>query len=457
MRKSIKSNRSKSNHLSTLKMTHAGIDVGSAEIYVCIANRNNEQIVKSFSTFTSDLKRMIQWLLNNSIKSVAMESTGVYWIPIFELLEQAKLEVLLVNARHLKNVPGRKTDVLDCQWIQELHSYGLLRGSFRPKDDYIELRSYVRQRSRLYQLAGSQVQLMHKALTLMNLQINHVLSDITGKTGTKIIQSILAGEIDPEKLASCRDERCTRDRETITKALEGNYRSEHIFALRQAYNGYEFFHKQIIDCEQEIEKILEQLNTKNGDGKNLEKPKEYRKTPYKRKTSYNRSPYFFDASQSLINLLKVDLTTIPGIDIGTIIKVISEIGTDMSRWKSVKHFCSWLGLSPGNKISGGKILSSRTKPTNNQAASALRLAAHTLYRSSSALGAYFRRMRARLGAPKAITATAHKLARILYRLLSEPQRYREYGENYYEKQYKSRMIKRLKRQAQEFGFELKAV
>jgi len=451
MKKNMKSIRSKSDYLSTIKMTHAGIDVGAAEIYVCIANQNNEQVVKSFSTFTCDLKKMAEWLLENGVQSIAMESTGVYWIPIFEFLEKKGFEVLLVNARHLKNVPGRKTDVLDCQWIQELHSYGLLRGSFRPENDYVELRSYVRQRSRLYQSAGSQVQLMHKALTLMNLQINHVLSDITGKTGIRIIQSILSGEYNPKKLAEFRDERCAKDKETIMKALEGNYRAEHIFALRQAYNGYEFFHRQILECEEMIEKILKDLNTKNGG----EKTEDVGKQKKNKKTAYNRTPYSFDASQDLKSLLKVDLTKIPGVDVGTIMKVISEIGIDMSRWKSVKHFCSWLGLSPGNKISGGKILSSKTKPTSNRAASALRLAAHTLYRSPTALGAYFRRMRARLGAPKAITATAHKLARILYRLLSDPQQYKEYGETYYEKQYRARIIRKIKRQAQELGFELK--
>jgi transposase len=440
----------KSIHLSSLKTTHAGIDIGAASIYVCIATSKTEQVVKCFTTLTPDLKSMTKWLLENKVKSVAMESTGVYWIPVYDILEAHGLDVILVNARHLKNIPARKTDVKDCQWIQELHSYGLLRGSFRPDQDFLKLRTYVRQRSRLYESASTQVQLMLKALTQMNVQINTVISDITSGTGLKIIRAILNGERSPKKLAKFRHKQCKSSEETIAKSLEGNYLEEHVFSLRQAYNGYEFFHKQVLECESLIEKHLEKLQKQIDYSDDL--PAYKRKGPGK--TKANRSPYGFDAGKKLVELLRVDLTKIPGIDANTAVKVISEIGTDMTKWKSAKHFCSWMGLCPGNKISGGKILSSRTKPTKNRVAAALRLAASTLYRSKTALGAFFRRMRSRLGAPKAITAAAHKLARLIYRMLSEPQEYFEYGEDFYENRYKERVLKTLLKRAKEHGFDL---
>lgn len=453
MKKSTKSPKTKPASLSQLNPKCAGIDVGAAELFVCIAKNPQEQEVRSFSTFTADIKLMIDWLKKNKVESIAMESTGVYWIPPYEFLEEAGFEVLLVNARFFKAVPGRKSDVKDCQWIQQLHSYGLLRGSFRPTNDIVELRSYVRQRSRLFESAGTQVQLMHKALTQMNIQLNHVISDITGMTGLNIIQAILRGERDPKFLANLSVARCRKKMDLIEKALEGNYRREHLFALKQAYTAYEFFHQQIYDCEKEIEKSLSVMQVKEPTrDEEAQQSESNRKT--KAKKTYNRSPYHFNAADGLKKVTKADLTTIPGIDANTAMKILSEIGTDMTRWHSAKAFASWLGLCPGNRISGGKVLSSRTKPSDNRAAQALRMAAATLYRSSCYLGAFFRRMRARLGAPKAITATAHKLAKTLYRMLMNGEDYRELGENYYEQQYQARVLANLTKRAKEMGYDL---
>ena len=462
MKKTTKSSKIKPAPLSLLNPKCAGIDVGASELFVCIAKNPSEQEVRSFPTFTADLKRMVLWLKENGVKSVAMESTGVYWIVPYEMLEAAGFEVLLVNARFFKSVPGRKTDVQDCQWIQQLHSYGLLRGSFRPSNEIIELRTYVRQRSRLFETAGMQVQLMHKALIQMNIQLNHVISDITGVTGLKIIQAILQGTRNPETLANLSVGNCRKNREIIAKALEGNFRKEHLFALEQAYEAYEFFHRQIHNCEEAIERLLSSIQAatppssfSSDNDKNSSETSSSTKRACK--TQANRSPYYFNAPAEIKKVTVADLTTIPGIDANTAMKILSEIGTDTSQWANAKAFASWLGLSPGNKISGGKVLSSKTKPSDDRAAQALRIAASSLYRSKTAIGAFVRRMRAKLGAPKAITAAAHKLARILYRMLTEGTNYREIGENYYEQQYQARVVASLSRRAAELGYALTPV
>jgi transposase len=458
MTKTIKSSKITPAPLSLLNPKCAGIDIGASEIFVCIAKNSSKQEVRSFSTFTADLKRMIIWLKDSGVKSVSMESTGVYWLVPYEMLEEAGFEVLLVNARFFKSVPGRKTDVQDCQWIQQLHSYGLLRGSFRPSHEIVELRTYVRQRSRLFELAGVQVQLMHKALIQMNIQLNHVISDITGVTGLKIIQAILQGTRNPKTLANLSVGSCRKNREIIAKALEGNFRKEHLFALEQAYEAYEFFHRQIHKCEKAIEMILSSIQVEtppssfSSDNDKISETSPSKKRA--RKTQGNRSPYYFNAPAEIKKVTVADLTTIPGIDASTAMKILSEIGTDTSQWANAKAFSSWLGLCPGNKISGGKILNSKTKASDNRAAQALRMAASSLYRSKTAIGAFFRRMRARLGAPKAITAAAHKLARILYRMLTEGANYREAGENYYEQQYQARVVASLSRRAEELGYVL---
>lgn len=417
-------------HLEHINRYAAGIDIGSKSHFVAVPEGTDEKPVREFSTFTGDLERLADWVIACGVTTVAMESTGVYWIPVFEILESRGLEVKLVNARHVKNVPGRKSDVLDCQWLQQLHTYGLLRGAFRPADQVCTLRAYVRQRSTLVRSAASYIQRMQKALAQMNLQLHHVVTDITGTTGMRIIKAILDGERKPDALATLRDPRCRNSQATIARSLKGNYRPEHLFSLRQAVELYDVYQTKIADCDRQI---LNQI------------------------TSFDDSPDAMPPAtmgDALIRMSGVDLTSIDGIDTTTALKILSEVGTDMSRFASAKHFASWLGLSPGTKVSGGKVLSSATRPSANKAAQALRMAAFTLFNSKSALGAYLRRQRARLGAPKAITATAHKLARLIYAMLTHGTAYVDAGQDYYEERYRLRVVQNLKRRAQELGYEL---
>jgi transposase len=419
-------------HLQHINAHAAGIDVGCRSHFVAVPEGSCEQPVREFSSFTDDLYRMADWLLSCGVSTVAMESTGIYWIPVFEILESRGFEVRLVNARHVKNVPGRKSDVLDCQWLQQLHSYGLLAGAFRPNEQVCALRAYVRQRMNLVRYASSHIQHMQKALLQMNLQLSNVVSDISGVTGMRIIGAIIAGERNPKALARLRDPRCKRNESTIARSLHGNFRPEHLFSLKQAVELYEFYQSQIAECDREILSQLAGFDATDASG--------------------NGPPASVD--EALQRMSGVDLTGIDGIDTTSAVKIIAEVGTDMSRWKSAKHFASWLGLCPGTKISGGKLLSAKSKPVANRAAATLRMAAFTLLRSKSALGAYLRRQRSRLGAPKAITATAHKMARLVYSMLKHGSAYVDLGQNYYEERYRDRTIKSLKRKAQTFGYLL---
>jgi transposase len=392
--------------LKQMNLNAAGIDVGAECHWVAVPRDRDAQPVQHFGAFTADLYALAEWLRQCQIETVVMESTGVYWIALFEVLEARGFDVRLVDAHYARQVPGRKTDVQDCQWLQELHTYGLLRGAFRPEDQVCVLRSYLRQRSMLVAMASRAVQHMQKALEQMNLKLAEVVSDINGKTGLAILHAILAGERDPQRLARHRDRRCKHDQATIAKALAGHWRAEHLFALQQALEQYEFIQQQVQACEQQIEACLQTFVTHV----EVEPPQT---TPTRKRRARQRQAPSFDVHKYLDTMTGVDLTQIDGIDELTALKVISEIGLDMTRWPTGKHFASWLGLCPGNKLSGGKRYRMRSKPTANRAASALRLAAQGLVNSHSALGAYYRRIRARLGAPKAITATAHKLARLV--------------------------------------------
>ncbi len=432
-----------SKHLEQINLYAAGIDIGSQMHYVAVPAELDDQPVRSYSSFTGDLKTMTEWLVGIGISTVAMESTGIYWIPAYEILEEYGLEVLLVNARHVKNVSGRKSDVLDCQWLQQLHTYGLLQGAFRPPEQITSLRAYMRQRETLKRYASSHIQHMQKALRQMNLLLDNVVNDITGKTGMTIIRAILDGERDPDKLAVYRDGRCKKSKEEISKSLHGHYRDEYLFALKQSLQLYDTYQEQIRDCDIEIEKLLGKFDSK-GDVNSLPSSKD-------KKSS---SAPAFDVRNELFRMTGVDLTKIAGISEFTALKVLSETGIDMSRWKSAKHFSSWLGLSPGTNVSGGKILSKRTKRTANRASSALRMSAFSLSNSKSALGAYYRRMRSRHGSPKAITATAHKLARLIYSMLKNGTEYVDQGQDYYEREYKDRVLKNLKRRVAEMGFKM---
>ena len=423
-------------HLQHINVHVAGIDVGCKSHFAAVPEGSSEQTVLEFACFTGDLQCMADWLAACGVTTVAMESTGIFWIPVFEILESKGLEVKLVNARHVKKVPGRKSDVLNCQWLQRLHTYGLLEGAFRPPEQICTLRGYVRQRMNLVRYAASHIQHMQKALAQMNLQLANVVSDITGRTGMRIIKAILAGERDPLTLASLRDQRCKNIEEIIARSLHGNYRPEHLFSLKQAVDLYVFYQSQIAECDQAI---IAQLATFDvGSGSDLD--------------SESKPPATLE--EALQRMSGVNLTKIDGIDTNSALKIIAEIGLDMNRWKSAKHFASWLGLCPGTKVSGGKMLSGRSKQVANRAAATLRMAAFTLFNSKSALGAYLRRQRSRLGAPKAITATAHKLARLVYAILKHGTAYADAGQDYYEERYRSRVVQNLKRKAHEFGYQL---
>jgi transposase len=421
-------------YLENINRNAAGIDIGSRSHFVAVPPDVCENSVREFSTFTDSLNELADWLVKCRISTVAMESTGIYWIPVFEILESRGLDVRLVNARHVRNVPGRKSDVLDCQWLQQLHTYGLLEGSFRPAAQVCTLRAYVRQRMNLVRYSGSHIQHMQKALAQMNIQLANVVADITGTTGMRIIKAILAGERDPAVLAGMRDHRCKNSVETIARSLCGNYRQEHLFSLKQAVDLYEFYQGQIAECDTEIMAQLESFDQVDSSTDDDD-------------ANGGRS----SIDKAMIKMSGVDLTRIDGINTNTALKIIAETGTDMSRWKTSKHFASWLGLCPGTKITGGKTISTRSKKVVNRAAAAMRMAASTLLRSKSALGAYYRRQRARLGAPKAITATAHKIAKLVYSMLKHGTAYFDAGQNIYEERYRSRVIQNLKKKALELG------
>lgn len=433
------------NALEQINPHAAGIDVGAEEMYVAVAPERDAESVRLFPTFTADLRRLAEWLKACQIETVAMEATGVYWIPLYELLEEEGFEVCLVNARHLKNVSGRKTDVLDCQWIQQLHTYGLLRPSFRPPEQIVAIRSLVRHREMLVQYRSAHIQHMQKALTLMNVRLTNVLSDITGVTGLKIIRAILAGERNPQHLAALREPGCKKSQAEIAKSLEGHYKREHVFALKQALELYDFYDRQLQACDAELEAMYQEFDPPEDPGTPPPAPR----TQKRRKNQAH-----FDLAPALYRLTGVDLTQIDGVDELTVQKVLSEIGTDMSKWPTAKHFASWLRLCPNNKITGGKVKQTGVQPTKNRASAALRVAAASLKTSDSALGAYFRRMRARLGTPAAITATAHKLARIIYFMLKERKPYHDFGADYYEQQYRARVLRNLNRRAARLGFRL---
>jgi len=425
----------------------AGIDCGSESHYVAVPADRDAEPVRRFKTFTTDLRQLADWLAKCGIKTVAMEATGVYWIPIYEILEERGFEVILVNARHIKNVPGRKTDVVDCQWIQELHSFGLLRGSFRPSAEIATLRAYLRHREKLLQNAGDHVRRMQKALVQMNLQLHNVISDITGETGMHILRDIVAGVTDPKVLAAHRHSRCQATEQEIEASLTGSYRREHVFALRQHLELYDAYQRQIGACDAEIETLLRELASSQAE------PKTPLAAPRARRSKSGNAPQF-DIRQLLHRLTGADLTQIDALGPYSALRLVSEIGTDMTRWPTEKHFTSWLTLAPRNKVSGGKILSSKTQPSANRAAVTLRMCAMTVGRTSTALGAYYRRLAYRVGKAKAITATARKIATLVYRVLRGDIQYRDPGALAYEAQHRNRVLRNLRKRAQQLGFEL---
>ncbi len=433
--------------LERINPNAAGIDCGAAEHVVAVPPDRDATPVRTFSTFTEDLYRLADWLQACGITSVALESTGVYWIPVFEILEARGFAVSLVNARHVKNVPGRKSDVLDCEWLRDLHIMGLLRGSFRPADHIVALRAYLRHRASLLASASTHVLRMQKALAQMNLQLAHVVSDITGVTGLRILRDIVAGERTPTRLAQHRDYRCKASEAEIVAALTGNYRPEHLFVLQQNLELFDVFQQQLAACDRAIEAYLATCTQA------LPLPATPLPEPRRRQTRSDNEPHF-DLRTPLHQLSGADLTQIDGIGPYNAVRLIAEIGTDMTRWPSEQHFTSWLTLAPQNKISGGRLLSARTSPSANRAAALLRMVAMSLSRTQTALGAFYRRLAYRVGKAKAITATARKLAVLVYRTLKGNFVYHDSGADAYTAQHRTRVLRNIRHRAATLGFAL---
>ena len=426
----------------------AGIDIGNESHYVAVPPGRDSQSVRLFECTTAELKAMAAWLKQCRIRTVAMQSTGVYWIAVYDILEQAGLEVYLVNARETKNLPGRKSDVQESQWLMKLHTYGLLRNSFRPSQEIRTMRTYWRQRNDLVQSAGRHVQRMQKALTQMNLQLANVLSDVSGMTGQAIIKAIGGGERDPHKLAAFRDCRVKASEEQIARSLEGNWQEDLLFVLKQEQDGYEFCQKQMAECDRQLNHYLEQREDRS-QGAPL--PEEKRKGRRKKKSGNKPQ---FDLRAGLFRMSGTDLSRIDSIDVMTATTILSEVGWDMSKWETEDHFVSWLRLSPDNRISGNRVVGKGRLPTNNRVTIALKMAASSLRLSDTYLGAQFRRFRTRLGAPVAIKAMAAKLARLVYRMLRYGMKYVDKGVATYQAQHRQLQIKQLKWKAATLGYQL---
>jgi transposase len=449
MAKKIRKKRQRSlpRHLKRVNLHAAGIDIGSRQhsIAVPIGSCAPGEEVKFFDTFTPDLEAMADWLADCGVETVAMESTGVYWIPAYEILEVRGFEVILVDTGQIKYAPGRKTDYLDCQWIQELHTFGLLRGAFRPDDLICQLRGYVRQRGTLITEGSKPVQHIQKALEQMNVKLKTVLREVTGKTGMSIIDAILAGERNPSKLASLRRKQCKHDEADFAKAMLGNWREEHLFALKQSVDIWRYYKTRIAECDAKIENLLGEQPDMSGEkglaSGRLNRPK-------------RRNELNFDGRTMLFQLTGVDLTAIEGIEESTALTIISEIGTDMSHWDNAKRFASWLKVCPGNNKTGGHNKSGKNRRSANRAAQAFRLAAQTVTRSKTSLGAFYRRKAAHRGSGVAMKATAHKLAVLVYSMLKYGTEYVTRSQEHYEKHYRKRQVSHLKRQARRLGFLL---
>lgn len=426
----------------------AGIDIGNEAHYVAVPPNRDDEPVRRFGCSTAELKEMARWLKRCRIETVAMQSTGVYWIAVYDILQAAGLEVYLVNARETKNLPGRKSDVQESQWLMKLHTYGLLRNSFRPAPEIRAIRTYWRQRNDLVRSAGRHVQRLQKALTQMNIQLANVLSDVSGVTGQAIIKAILEGERDPHKLVAWRDVRVKASAEEIARSLEGNWQEDLLFMVKQEQDGYEFCQKQMAECDRKLEQYLQQRPDRS---QGVPLPEETRKG--RRKKKKGNKPQF-ELRAELFRLTGVDLTRIDSIDVMTAATVLSEAGYDMSRWPTEDHFVSWLRLCPDNQVSGDRVIGKGRLPTSNRLTVALKIAAGTLRKSNSYLGAQFRRLRTKLGAPVAIKAMAAKLARLVYRMLRYGMQFVDKGAAFYENKHRQQQIHLLKRKAANLGFQI---
>lgn len=433
-------------NLDVMHPNAAGIDIGNAAHYVAVPPDRDEEPVRSFGCFTEDLNRLADWLAKCGIVTVAMQSTGIYWLPVYEILVQRGFEVFLVNARHTKNLPGRKSDVQECQWLMKLHTYGLLNNSFRPTEEICVLRTYWRQRDDHVKSASASIQRMQKVLTQMNVQIANVITDISGVTGMAILNAILEGERDRYKLADMADPRIKASKEDIAKSLEGNWRPELLFVLRQQMRIYVAYQKRIQECDEAIEA---HLKTMEGKAEADSKPQ----PPKAGKKAGGNAPRF-NLRGELYRISGIDLTRIDGINVMIAQTIVAEVGLDMSKWPTEAHFASWLGLCPDNKITGGKVYHRGSRHVENRAATAFRMAATSLWRSQTYLGAKFKRLRSNLGAPKAITAMAHALARLVYRMLKYGQDYVDKGMEFYQQRYQQQQINWIQKKAKELGLAI---
>jgi len=435
----------------TIVQPHAaGLDIGSRETWACVPASSSPEPVRAFGPFTPDLHRLADWLLACGVQTVAMESTGVYWIPIFEVLEARGLQVFLVNSWHLKHVPGRKSDVLDCQWIQQLHSLGLLRGSFRPDAEMCALRSLLRHRATLIEHRSPHILHMQKALVQMNLQLPAVISDVMGETGQAIIRAIVAGERDPLKLAHLRFPGCKSSEDEIAKALTGTWQSEHLFELKQNLQLVDYYTQILRECDAELERRFAAVKPR------WDAPADLPKLPKAKHGSRSKNEPAYNARAELYRITGVDLVAVQGLSASLAQTILSEIGTDMSRFPTEKHFCSWLGLAPHHEISGGKVLRNHTLKTDNRAGQAFRQAAACVIRSHSAFGAFYRRKRAQLGPMQAQVATAHKIARTVYHLLKYKTPYQDIGATAYQQKAQEREVAALRKKAAQLGYVLAA-
>jgi transposase len=436
--------------LETLAVIHpnaAGLDIGSREIWASVPSDRDVEPVRRFGTFTPDLERLVDWLAKCHIDTVAMESTGVYWIPVFEMLEAHAIQAALVEPRQLKRVPGRKSDYLDCQWIQKLHSLGMLTASFRPDAEMRTLRIYLRHRAELLERRAPHILHMQKALQQMNLQLHHVLSDVTGVTGLKIVRAIVSGERNPLKLAQLRNPACKSSTDKIAQALTGTWMAEHLFVLRQSLEVYDFYTRQVAECDAVIERQFTTLKPRW----EAEVPADL---PPLKPDSHSKNQPSLRTRAELLRVTGVDLVAVHGISASLAQTILCEIGTDMSKWPTEKHFASWLGLAPHNDVSGGKILRSRTLPTDNRAGQAFRQAAASVSRSQCAFGAYYRRKKTHLGPMPALVATAHKIARTVYYMLRHHVAYHDIGAAQYDRTQQERELLYLKKKAARLGFTL---
>ena len=452
-RKKSTKNQNQWAELPTIHGHAAGLDIGATAIVACVPADRDAQPIRTFGVYTEDLEELAEWLVACGIETVAMESTGVYWIPVYEVLEGRKLDLFLVDARHLKNVPGHKSDVSDSQWIQTLHSYGLLHKAFVPEADVRALRAYWRQRTMLIEHRAAHIQHMQKALQQMNLHLTEVLTDITGVTGIQIIRAIVAGDHDPQHLAQMRDPRCQRTEQEIIKALTGHYRSEHLFSLRQALQLYDVYSQAIKECDAQMKEQYQSMAGLDDDSSGAPMPP-LPPLPAAKRAAHCKNAPAFEAREEVYRLLGVDLVAVTGLQENLVQGILTEIGFDVTPWPTVKHFCSWLSLAPHNDVSGGKVLRSRTRKHRNRAGQSFRLAAQSLMRSANPYGIFYRRLAARIGKPQAIVATAHKIARAVYAMLKYRRPFELVASQEYERRLREQEIVRLRKKAARLGLQL---